>query len=252
LRILLMRRFFFDPVDRKGETVLLPPDESRHATKVIRLGEGSEIELLDGSGAVYAGYITATGKRVAVQLTKTERPGESGTSLTVLQGVLKGEKMDMVVQKFTELGVETIRPFHSARCQGKLNASAALKKHGRWERIALAACKQSLRVKLMGIETPVTMDQALAQQEKTGRSSVKLLFWEEEDVVSLDAVKEIETAGSITIAIGPEGGFTQEEIDGARALGWQTVSLGKLILRAETAALTAVALTQFLCGNLKT
>jgi 16S rRNA (uracil1498-N3)-methyltransferase len=133
-----------------------------------------------------------------------------------------------------------------------LNASAALKKHGRWERIALAACKQSLRVKLMSIEIPVTLDQALALQEKTGHSSVKLLFWEEEDAVSLDAVKEIETAESITIAIGPEGGFTQEEVDGARALGWQTVSLGKLILRAETAALTAVSLTQFLCGNLKT
>jgi 16S rRNA (uracil1498-N3)-methyltransferase len=247
-----MRRFFFDPADRKGEIVLLPPDESKHVTKVLRLGEGSEIELLDGSGVMYAGHITAIGKRVAVQLTKTERPGENGKSLTVLQGVLKGEKMDMVVQKCTELGVENILPFHSVRCQGKLNASAALKKHGRWERIALAACKQSLRVKLMSIEIPVTLDQALALQEKTGHSSVKLLFWEEEDAVSLDAVKEIETAESITIAIGPEGGFTQEEVDGARALGWQTVSLGKLILRAETAALTAVSLTQFLCGNLKT
>jgi len=247
-----MRRFFFDPADRKDELVLLPADESRHAVRVLRLTEGSKIELLDGSGVLFTGVISAIGKRVEVRLTEAIEPSSNDcVSLTVLQGILKGEKMDMVVQKSTELGVSTMVPFHSARCQGKLNASVALKKYARWERIALAACKQSLRIKQMDIDPPVDYLQALDSLEKEGIVFAKFLFWEEEDTVSLDMVKEIQSAANIAIAIGPEGGFTKEEVTFARTLGWQTVSLGNLILRAETATLTAVSLTQFLAGNLK-
>jgi len=245
-----MRRFFFDPKRRDGDNVTLSEEESRHILKVLRLQPGSEVELLDGLGAVYRAIITATGRRAEARIEEIIASNEgSGRSLWVGQGILKGEKMDTVVQKCTELGVARMTPFRSSRCQGKLNAAQNRKKHERWQRIGVAACKQCFRPTLMQLDMPAGYDEFLVENSGAGEV-LRLLFWEEEQDVHLHDIEDIRESGAIAILLGPEGGFTREEVELARDQGWRTVSLGDRILRAETATLTAVSIVQFLSGNL--
>ena len=247
----MMRRFFFDPEARTGDRVFLSDEESRHVTKVLRLTAGSSVELLDGLGTVYNGVITGTGRRVEASIEGVvAKKEENGKKIRVYQGLLKGEKMDTVVQKCTELGVSSMIPFQSSRCQGKLDPKQGLKKYQRWQRIGLAACKQCLRLQPMQLDMPVHYS-ALLNRDFGGEDTLRLLFWEEEKEIYLQDFPNIDKAQSIDLILGPEGGFSHDEIAQANGLGWQTVSLGDRILRAETATLTAVAIVQYLAGNLR-
>ncbi len=244
-----MRRFFFDPSTRSGDRVLLSEEESRHVSKVLRLKVGDSIELLDGLGGMYQAVIAAAGRQVEVQLEGlVAREAGVGKPLWVWQGILKGEKMDTVVQKCTELGVTGLIPFQSSRCQGKLDASRVRKKHERWQRIGLAACKQCLRLQTMEIEKVATYAEALDKRSDDD-TILRLLFWEEEKTTHLRDIGDINRADSIALMLGPEGGFSTEEVEQARLLGWRTVSLGERVLRAETATISAVSIVQFLAGN---
>ncbi|MBU1566884.1 MAG: 16S rRNA (uracil(1498)-N(3))-methyltransferase [Proteobacteria bacterium] len=242
-----MRRFFFDPLSRKEDTLFLAEEESRHVAKVLRLPVGSEMELFDGQGTVYRAIVVATGRRVEVRIVGVVARDEgAGKTLWVGQGILKGEKMDTVVQKCTELGASRFSPFESSRCQGKADPAQNRKRHERWQRIGLAACKQCMRPKLMQIDAPTNLSDLLRGTDVT----VRLLFWEEEKDVRLQDIPDLQKAQSVALLLGPEGGFSPEEVDLARQVGWLTVSLGGRILRAETATLTAVSIVQFLIGNL--
>jgi 16S rRNA (uracil1498-N3)-methyltransferase len=245
-----MRRFFFDPKTRRGDRVILSKEESRHIKKVLRLEAGAVVELLDGDGGLFRGEITAMDRSVEVVITATlSAEDEATTSLEVYQAILKGEKMDTVVQKCTELGVTSMVAMQSSRCQGKLDPVLAAKKQGRWQRIGLAACKQCMRPVPMDIVEPLSFTEAICS-ERLGKKSLRILFWEEEKEVHLRDIKEIETADSIALLLGPEGGLSEEEVELARQHGWISVSLGERILRAETATLTAVSIVQFLSGRL--
>ena len=245
-----MRRFFFDPSLRNGDKVFLSEEESRHITKVLRLKIGDMIELLDGLGAVYQAIISAVGRQVEadIQGIVVTEPGID-KSIWVWQGILKGEKMDTVVQKCTELGVTGLIPFQSSRCQGKLDPVQGRKKQQRWQRIGIAACKQCLRLQLITIEAPASYTESLSKKSDES-TMLRLLFWEEEKTTHLHDVANIDKAGSLALMLGPEGGFTREEVEQARLLGWRTVGLGDRILRAETATLSAVSIVQYLAGNL--
>lgn len=245
-----MRRFFFDPHVRNGDRVFLSEEESRHISKVLRLKAGDIIELLDGLGAVFRAVITAVGRQVEAEIEEiiTRQVGV-GKPIWIWQAILKGEKMDTVVQKCTELGVTGMIPFQSSRCQGKFDQMQGRKKHQRWQRIGLEACKQCLRLNTINIDEPTTYPESL--EKKSGDDSiVRLLFWEEEKTTTLGDILDITKAGSLGLMLGPEGGFTREEIDQARLSGWRTVSLGDRILRAETATISAVSIVQYLAGNL--
>lgn len=245
-----MRRFFFDPASRNGERVSLSEEESRHISKVLRLNVGDMIELLDGRGGLYQAVIIAVGRQVEARIEGlVAREADGGKSIQVWQGILKGEKMDTVVQKCTELGVTGMVPFQSSRCQGKLNQQQARKKHERWQRIGMAACKQCLRLRAIQIEAPTSYAESL-KYESADNSILRLLFWEEEKTTHLYDIPDIDKAGSLALMLGPEGGFTREEVEQARLSGWRTVSLGDRILRAETATLSAVSIVQYLAGNL--
>jgi 16S rRNA (uracil1498-N3)-methyltransferase len=244
-----MKRFFFEAKQRRGEDVVLPEEESHHLVKVMRLAVGAVVELLDGSGNIYTAQITDLGRRVTARIQdKITLPQPSGPNLWVGQGILKGEKMDTVMQKCTELGVSTVVPFRSSRCQGKMDELQAEKKQDRWQRISLAACKQSLRPWLMEIEPAVEFGAMLAL--RSAATKLRLMFWEDEREQQLSGITNWNKVESIGILLGPEGGFTADEVAEARLAGWQTVSLGGLILRAETATLAAVSICQFLAGNL--
>lgn len=243
-----MRRFFFDPDERQGDVVILPQAESRHLTKVLRLTIGDSVELLDGQGNLFSATVTTTGKSAQLTINTILESSQSDSRyLKVYQGQLKGEKMDMVVQKCTELGVSSFQPYHSTRCQGKLQNTVVEKKRSRWTRISLEACKQCRRILPMTVEPADQYNELLASKNNTTSGvELRLLFWEEEKQIHLKDIAGISAAKGVEILLGPEGGLTGDEVELARSMGWQTVSLGKRILRAETATLTAVSILQYL------
>lgn len=249
-----MRRFVFDPERRDGDKVILSAAESYHITKVLRLPPGTGIEVLDGRGAVYAAEIVEVGSSVVVRLLECREEGGTSDSgrvrLWVGQGLLKGRKMDGTVQQCTELGVARLTPFVSSRCQGTMTELRGRTKAERWDRIVVAACKQCRRNTLMVVDEPIDFT-AMITEVDNGPGTLRLIFWEEEQEFRLhhDLLRP-GTFDTVCILLGPEGGLSPAEIAAARESGWQTVSLGRRILRAETATLTAVSLVQYLAGNL--
>lgn len=241
-----MRRFFFTGNATEG-VVTLPADESRHISKVLRLECGEAIELLDGRGGLYSAKIVSLGTPVTAEIITKLKADGARVPVRVAQGLLKGQKMDLVIQKSTELGASVFIPFQAARSQGKQDNTQTQKKQERWQRISLEACKQCMRADSMAVVKPVSFIDLIEASEDDGR--VKLIFWEEEKDVNLESLPSLKGVTGVDIILGPEGGISQEEIECARACGWQTVSLGKRILRAETATITALSLVMFLTGN---
>ena len=243
-----MRRFFFRPEERVGEMVVLPEGESHHIRSVLRLHTGQQVELFDGCGGIHlAELIDLSGKvRARIVSSTLDREG-SGTQLWVGQGLLKGKNMDTVVQKCTELGVNALLPLMASRCQGRPDLIRDGKKHERWLRIIEEACKQCGRTRPMEL-LETTPFQDSIESSGTGSAGLKILFWEEERDVRLHDLLPFEGLDLVQILLGPEGGFTKEEVAMARGAGWRTVSLGKRILRAETATLASVAILQHLLG----
>ncbi len=241
-----MRRFFFTPSNRDGNRVQLDAEESHHIAKVLRLKEGHEVELLDGEGKIYSAVICSLQKQTELILKGVREEPEENPELLLLQSILKKEKMDLVVQKATELGVSQLFPVHTSRCQGKPDIAA--KKNNRWRRISLAACKQSLRSRTMQIMQPAALKTIL---QDVPEDFLKLIFWEQEKSANLHAVaKQATAAPGLALFLGPEGGLTKEEVALAVNYGWKTIGLGERILRAETATITAVSVVQFLAGRL--
>jgi len=247
-----MRRFLFDSMLREGDLAELSAEESYHISRVLRLRPGSVIELMDGKGGVYTAVIAETGKSVVARVIDrwTEEYPER-VPLWVGQGLLKGKKMDGTIQHCTELGATRLIPFFSSRCQGSLREHRDRQKAERWDRIVASACKQCRRADLMIVEELLDFQTVLAQDAAHQTGLLRLMFWEEERDFRLQpGIVNRETIEKIFILIGPEGGFSEAEVKLAREFGWQTVSLGNLVLRAETATLAAVSLIQHLAGNL--
>jgi len=245
-----MRRFFIEYGCTVGETIVMADSESRHISRVLRLAPGTMVELLDGSGLVYSAELVEVGRQVLARVSAVRSEQENkAVSVYIGQGQLKGQKMDVVVQKCTELGIDRFMPFWSSRCQGKLQELQGAKKLERYQRIVESACKQCYRPDLMRVDSPCTfMEMLPAFPAKEDR--LRLLFWEEEREFSLHDLALPDIVSEVVILLGPEGGLSVEEAESARAQGWQTVSLGRRILRAETATITAASLVQFLVNNI--
>lgn len=245
-----MNRFLFDPSIGDGDTVLLSEEESRHISKALRLQPGAPIELFDGRGTVFNAVILEVGGRVKVRLGSRIREDMIPEKpVWVLQGQLKGKKMDTVVQKCTELGATRLKPFISSRCQVKTDNIQDNKRQQRWQRITIAACKQCLRSRPLILDQPRPFSELFNLCEP-GPNALRLLFWEEEKAVRLHDLPSFDQFDSVCLLLGPEGGLTVEEVEMARAEGWRTVSLGDHILRAETATLAALSIVQHLAGNI--
>src|ERR1700754_618249 len=239
------RRFFAPPsaFDFSKRTVTLTADEARHLREVLRLKTGEEVSVFDGVGKEFRARV-AQARREFAELDLDEeiepaRP-ESPLQITLAVALLKGEKFDLVVQKATELGVTKIVPLTTRYADIKLrDESDASKRVVRWQRIALEAAKQSGRAVVPTIENPSPFESVLSP------SNPCLLFSEK----SGHGLTQIDT-DSVTAIIGSEGGWSDEELEQARAAGAQIVNLGGRILRAETAAITAAALLQYRFGDL--
>ena len=238
------RRFFAPPsaFNFTKRTVTLTADEARHLREVLRLKPGDEVSVFDGAGKEFRARVAQARREFAeLDLDAEIEPArpESPLQLTLAVALLKGEKFDLVVQKATELGVTKIVPLMTRYADIKLrDESDASKRVARWQRIALEAAKQSGR----GIVPEVTVPNSLGSVLK----DPCILFSEKGG----HGLTQIDT-DVITAIIGSEGGWSDEELDEARAAGAQIVTLGGRIMRAETAAIAVTALLQHRFGDLK-
>ncbi len=245
-----MRRFFFDPVVRDGNKVLLSEAESRHIAKSLRLHVGSQIQLFDGTGMRYLAEIVSVGSRVLACILNAEDDLQNRcTPVHLGQAMLKNSKMDFVVEKSTELGVASFTPILSSRCQGKFeDEQSGNKRRERWQRIVESACKQCSRSYPMEVKTVLSLaDWRFGGSEES--RILRLLFWEEEKTITLHDLPALAEYDQIYLLLGPEGGFSKEEVAHAGLAGYQSISLGRQILRAETATLAAISIVRYLTGD---
>lgn len=244
-----MKRFFFRDDQRADETVLLSTEESKHVQRVLRLQKGDKVELFDGSGAVYLAKIEKIGQRALLRIIKEQNLPCTQTRIIVGQGIIRVKKMELLLQKCTELGVNTVMPFVSSRSQGNM-VQQYRGKGERWKKIVDEACKQCGRPKPLKIDDIARFDEAVIQRAN-GDGVLPLLFWEKQGAANLFSYKkEIESSTAIILLFGPEGGFTEDEVKMAQLHGWHCVGLGDLILRAETAVMAGVSIVQHHLGNI--
>ena len=249
------RRFYAPPIAFApgGQTVSLSADEARHARGVLRLQPGDEVYVFDGAGKEFRGTVrefVRDGALLDVQEEVEPARSESLLKLTLGIALLKGEKFDLVVQKATELGASRIVPVASSRADVRIrDGDEAKRKVTRWQRIALEAAKQCGRARLMEIEEPVGFKALIDRPAEAGE--LRLMFAERDGSALAEVARNPESGSMKLFAlVGPEGGWTDEEIELAREGSWKIVTLGGRTLRAETAAIVITALLQHRLGDL--
>lgn len=245
-----MRLSRFHVADRlaANQELLLPATAAAHAVRVLRLAPGDALTLFDGSGGEYPARILASERAgVRVQLGALQAiECESPLQITLLQGISRGERMDFIVQKATELGVQRIVPLLCERSVVKLDAAQAEKKREHWQAIAISACEQCGRNRLPEIAPVQRFDAACAATAAVGAARFMLEVAGTQSLLAAAGA----TLKQATLLIGPEGGLCEAERDHARQCGFAGVRLGPRVLRTETAPLAALAVLQAAAGDL--
>ncbi len=244
-----MPRIFL-PVDENPRTIQITGEKARYLSSVLRCKKGEELEILDGKGHSYRARITSVVKKeMTVEvLDAITHNTESPLNLILIQGLLKGEKMELVIQKATELGVREIIPVVTERSQVRSTGKTA-----RWRKIAEDASRQSGRTAIPIIHEPSALRDIFSGDSPCTPSSGKckgLLFWERKGIRMKEAMESLEGCRSLIIAVGPEGGFTEGEVQVAGERGFLVATLGSRILRAETAAIAATTMAQLFLGDM--
>lgn len=239
-----MPRFYLADALQPGQNISLPENVIRHL-QVLRVREGEEITLFNGNGHSYPTRLLSLAKRQAVAevLSEQTADNESPLAISLIQAVSSGERMDFTLQKSVEMGVTEIFPVSSARSIVKLSGERAEKRQERWQEIVIAACEQCGRNRIPTVHPLLPLSQRLQQLPQ---SDVRLLM----GLHHPTSLKAIQPAPQrITLMIGPEGGWSPEEETAAFQTGFQSILLGKRVLRTETAALAAIAAMQTLWGD---
>ncbi len=245
-----MRRFFWQDKAGIGQTGIIVGTDARHIRTVLRMKPGDALVVFDGVGNDYEAEIkTVSPDEVGVSPVKRiHTTMESPVKITIAQAMLKGKKMDVLARQITELGITRWVPFFSERSipvPARAKVPARLE---RWRTIIIESMKQCQRSWLTELGDIVSFDEAL----EMGRTDdVKLIFWEEETRTLPDILGPVpDSCERVFVIIGPEGGFSKVEIEKAVSLGYQSVSLGQRILKAETAALSVCTLMQYIYGDM--
>jgi len=244
-----MARFYVPQPRIENGMIRIDGNEVKHIRKVLRLKKGDGIVVFDGLGKEYEGTILDEGPSSVVIRIQNILPSEKESQLevTLAQGLLKGEKMDYLIQKATELGVKEIIPFFSSRSVPLLDKSGRLRRHHRWERIAIEASKQCGR----GVVPKIEYLQDYPEMLRTASlDSLRIILWEEEGAKLKEVLGKLIEKKEVFSIIGPEGGFSQEEVEEAIKDGFLPITLGKRILRAETASLCLLSILQYEQGDI--
>jgi 16S rRNA (uracil1498-N3)-methyltransferase len=241
-----LTRCYVPPPLSAGDTRLLPEDVSTHVARVLRARAGELLTLFDGRGGEYDARIVAIERRgVRVQIdTHRTIERESALAVTLLQALARGERMDFIVQKATELGVAAIVVLPAERSRVRLDAQRLAQRCEHWRAVAVSACEQCGRNRVPSIQAAADLASACAQSDA---ASLRLLL-------ALDAGRAltslVQRASSVSLLIGPEGGFSDAELALAAQHGFESCRLGPRVLRAETAPLAALAAIQAVAGDL--
>ena len=245
-----MPRFFVSPEDIHDNQIEIKGSDVNHIKNVLRMTLGEEISVSDGAGRDYFGRIIQIDKEaVIVQVENSWNSYvELPAKLYLFQGLPKADKMELIIQKAVELGAFSIIPVETKRCVVKLDAKKAAKKVARWQQIAESAAKQSKRMLIPEIHEVMTYKQAL---EFAKQLDVKLIPYELAKGMkeTREILGEIKPGQSIGIFIGPEGGFEEEEVAKALEAGAHAITLGRRILRTETAGLAILSVLMFQLEN---
>jgi len=253
-----MIRLFIPPEELASQEIIIHGENAHYLSSVLRVTTGENITIFDGHGNRYLCKINKIHKKevIAEKIKKDICSAESPLSIVLAQGIPKGDKMDFIVQKSTEIGVKKIIPLITERSQVQHTA-----KTERWRKIALSASQQSGREKIPDIEEPIGFKDffnppipPLSKGDEGGfldKNHCGIIFSEEEKNQNLKKVlKNFEGSATITLLIGPEGGFTDTETKIAVEKGFMTASLGPRILRTETASITAISIIQYELGDM--
>jgi 16S rRNA (uracil1498-N3)-methyltransferase len=229
-----------------GATLALPEDAAAHLVRVLRLQPGDACTLFNGDGNDYEARLLATGKRGAdVEVVGAcAVDNESAFRIVLLQGIARGEKMDWILQKATELGVAGFVPVESERSEVRLDASRAGKRLAHWRSIVGSACGQSGRARVPEVAPPQALEAALVRLPETGARYL-LDPRAKESIATIAA-----PADGCLLAVGPEGGWSRRDREALHASGFAGLRLGPRILRTETAGIAAIAALQSRLGDL--
>lgn len=246
-----MHRFFMKQDQFDGQCFLMEDkEEVRHLTKALRVHIGEELEIcIIETGVEWIAKVSVLGEDTVTlkAIRQSEIKRESPIHITLYQGLPKGDKMELIIQKTTELGIKTIVPVAMDRSIVKLKAKDGQKKQRRWQKIAYEAAKQSKRTAIPQVTCPV----AFNDLEKSIKGHDLVIFlYENEQQVHLSDILKTSSAKSIAIIIGPEGGYSEVEAQQLVAWGAHSTSLGPRILRTETAGLSCLSIIQYEMGDL--
>ena len=241
----MARQFFVPPEAIHNNMVTLPPELALHVCTVLRLSAGEEIILLDGSGNHYRCTLDSVAKQTGTaRIIEQWLVEEQTVPIHLIQGVPKGDKMELILQKGTELGISRFSPVWSDRSIPTPTGGREEKKRQRWQKIVTEAARQSRRPILPTCESSQPLDTALANCH----AELKLMLWEDGSS-PLHAVLTEQPPRNIALLVGPEGGFSPKEADLARANDFIPIHLGTRILRTETAGFAVSAVLQYLYGD---
>jgi 16S rRNA (uracil1498-N3)-methyltransferase len=240
-----MTRIFLEHALREKTTLELTGDNAHYLSTVLRFRAGAALIVTDSSGTAYiARIISISKKMVALEIQEKCAPApESPIEITLMQGLLKGEKMDMVIQKACELGVKQICPVITER-----SLVRETRKLSRWQKIAEEASRQCGRAMITGISEPQDFESAAHVFDRPHTAGI--IFWEETGTPFSSSLGKCVGKKRIILCIGPEGGFSEREVSTAVERGFYPASMGRRILRAETAAIAAISVAQFVLGDL--
>lgn len=242
-------RFYLDREINKNETIIeLPREIMKHATSSLRLKEGAFLSLFDKNGREYLLTLVATTDGIikAKILQLLASTAESILKISLTQSILSNEKMNLVIQKATELGIAEINIFKAKRSSIKINMDQLEKKKHHWYKVAVAACEQSGRTRIPKIKTYLSLESFLEQELKTNAKQTKFMLAPNGSTCLKDIkVKPI----NMNIIIGPEGGFSEDELATTKPNDIIEVRLGPRTLRSETAGISMIAIAQALWGD---
>lgn len=242
-----MANFYIEKEHLSENTALITGEEAQHISRVLRMKKGDEVTLCDGEGNFYEAKLSSFDeKSITAEILSVRRAEtEPDVVLTIFQGVPKNPKLETIVQKLTEIGASAVVPMDTARAVAKLDKSAKVE---RLRKIAREAAKQSRRGIIPAVSDTMSFKDAIKEAAK---ADLMIIAYEEERETSLKSALQGKTPKSVSVLIGPEGGFEKEEVEKAVALGAVSVTLGKRILRTETAPIAISSAILYELGEMQ-
>ncbi len=230
-----------------GDVVRLDEQAAHHVRQVLRLAEGAALKVFDGNGPEYHASLIGAGRgRVSVRIGDAcAAPAGPSLEITLAQGIARGDRMDLILQKAVELGVRTIQPLWMERCQGRVTGERLDRRMRHWRKVIISACEQCGRSTLPELAEPA----AFAAWLDTGRKAATRIVLQPGTGSALHTLDP--TGNTVELLVGPEGGITDAEHADARRAGFTAVALGPRILRTETAAIAALAGLHALWGDFR-